>query len=50
MVKSNYLSHTLSTEILSKSNGIQGDEIIPYLHLITEHFHNFGIHNLDKFF
>ena len=42
----NYSFHEImSTELLSNNDGIQRDFLIPYLHLVTDHFHN-----LDKLF
>ena len=50
MAKSDYLTHNFSTEILSKNAGVQGDDIIPYIYLIDEQFHNFWMTNVEKFF
>ena len=42
LIKTNtYLNEIISTEILSKNNLIQGNELISYIHSIHEHFHNF---------
>src|SRR5210317_25207 len=48
--QSNFIGDHISTEILSKNDFIQGQELLPYLNSMNENFHDFWMTHLDKLF